>query len=133
MGFLSRLTGSRSLTPAAAAAGAADASLLLVDVREDSEFTAGHAPDARHIALGQLAASLDRLRGEGRPVAFICRSGARSARATRQAHAAGIDARNVRGGMIAWSRAGLPTNAGPKRKAAGPGGVSPDAPGPDHA
>ena len=50
--------------------------------------------------------------GEGRPVAFICRSGARSARATRQARAAGIDAHNVRGGMIAWDRAGLPTTTG---------------------
>lgn len=112
MGLLSRLTGSNSLTPAAAAAGAADASLVLVDVREAGEFTAGHAPDARHVALGQLAASLDKLRGEDRPVAFICRSGARSARATRQARAAGIDAHNVRGGMIAWDRAGLPTTTG---------------------
>ncbi len=112
MGFLSRLTGSGSLTPAAAAAGAADSSLVLVDVRETGEFTAGHAPDARHIALGQLSTALDTLRGEGRPIAFICRSGARSARATRQARAAGIDARNVRGGMIAWDRAGLPTTTG---------------------
>ncbi len=112
MGFLGRLTGSDALTPAAAAAGAADSSLVLVDVRETAEFTAGHAPDARHIALGHLAPSLDGLRGEGRPIAFICRSGARSARATRQARRAGIDARNVRGGMIAWDRAALPTTSG---------------------
>jgi rhodanese-related sulfurtransferase len=112
MGLLNRLTGSNSLTPAAAAAGAADGSLVLVDVREAGEFTAGHPPDARHVALGQLAASLAELQGEGRPVGFICRSGACSARATRQARAAGIDAHNVRGGMIAWDRAGLPTTAG---------------------
>ncbi len=112
MGLLSRLTGSASLTPAAAAAGAADGSLVLVDVRAAGEFAAGHAPKARHIALDQLASSLDGLKREGRPVAFICRSGARSARATRQALAAGIDARNVRGGLIAWQRAGLPTVSG---------------------
>lgn len=116
MGLLSRLTGSSSLTPAAAAAGAADGSVQLVDVREDSEFNAGHAPDAHHIALAQIPAKLDALAGEGRPVAFICRSGARSARATRQARAAGIDARNVRGGMIAWGRAGLPAQAGSPRR-----------------
>ena len=115
MGFLSRLTGSKSLTPAAAAAGAADGSLVLVDVRDAGEFRAGHAPDARHIPLAHLAAGLDRLSRENRPVAFICRSGARSARATRQARAAGIDARNVRGGMIAWDRAGLHTRTGSPR------------------
>lgn len=112
MGFLSRFTGAGSLTPAAAAAGAADGSLTLVDVREAGEFAAGHAVHARHVALGQVPARLDALAAEGRPVAFICRSGARSAQATRQARAAGIDARNVRGGMNAWGRANLPTRTG---------------------
>jgi rhodanese-related sulfurtransferase len=44
----------------------------------------------------------------GNTVAFVCRSGARSARATRAAAKAGLDAVNVSGGVIAWTRAGLP-------------------------
>jgi rhodanese-related sulfurtransferase len=37
------------------------------------------------------------------PVAFICRTGRRSAQATATARRAGYDARNVRGGMTAWN------------------------------
>jgi len=44
----------------------------------------------------------------GRQVAFLCHSGARSSRATGIAIKAGHDAVNVRGGVIAWTRAGLP-------------------------
>ncbi|MBJ7328378.1 MAG: rhodanese-like domain-containing protein [Solirubrobacteraceae bacterium] len=107
MRFLSSLRGADSLTPAAAAAGVAEGTLVLVDVREDGEFRSGHAPGARHIALGRLAATLDELAADGRPVAFVCRSGARSGVAARQAAAAGIEAHNVRGGMAAWQHAGL--------------------------
>lgn len=114
MGFLSRLTGAGSLTPAAAAAGAAEGSMVLVDVREAGEFAAGHALHARHVPLAQVPATLGELAADGRTVAFVCQSGARSARATRQARSMGLDARNVRGGMTAWERAGLPT-AGPAR------------------
>jgi rhodanese-related sulfurtransferase len=38
----------------------------------------------------------------------ICRSGNRSARVVDVLTAAGIDARNVAGGMQAWVAAGLP-------------------------
>jgi rhodanese-related sulfurtransferase len=110
MGLLSRLRGAGALEPAEAAAGAEDGTLLLVDVREDVEFRAGHAPTARNVPLGALADGLDELAAAGTPVAFVCRSGARSAQATRQARAAGVEARNVRGGMIAWKRAGLPVS-----------------------
>lgn len=42
--------------PTRAAELVAVGSHLLVDVREDSEWEAGHAPQARHIPLGELAA-----------------------------------------------------------------------------
>jgi len=44
------------------------------------------------------------LRQDGRSVAFVCRSGMRSAMASRTARAAGLVAHNVRGGMLAWDR-----------------------------
>jgi rhodanese-related sulfurtransferase len=116
MGFLSRLRGSASLTPAAAAAGAADGTLVLVDVREPDEFAAGHDPHARPIPLDRLAPALKDLAKEGKPIAFVCRSGARSARATSQAQAAGIDAHNVTGGMMAWPRHQLPIATGTAKR-----------------
>lgn len=114
MGLLDRLRSSSSLAPAAAAAGAADGSLLLVDVREKDEVREGRAKDARHIPLAQVPASFEALKVEarGRPVAFVCRSGMRSGAAVKAAQEAGLDARNVSGGMLAWQRAGLPVTKG---------------------
>lgn len=80
---------------------------LLVDVREPQEFDAGHAPGAELIPLRQLGARLRDFRAD-QEILFICRSGNRSAYATEVATRAGLKAKNVRGGMIAWSRSGLP-------------------------
>ena len=44
----------------------------------------------------------------GRPVIAVCRSGKRSTIATGKLLAAGLDARNLTGGMTAWAQAGLP-------------------------
>jgi rhodanese-related sulfurtransferase len=88
------------------AAGIA-ATVVLLDVREHDEWTAGHAPAAVHIPLSDLP---DRL-GEfepGRRVVCMCRSGSRSGRATAWLRSHGVDAVNMAGGMQAWSRAGHP-------------------------
>jgi rhodanese-related sulfurtransferase len=100
------------LDPAAAAAGAADGTLLLIDVREPDEFREVRAPGAELIPLGGLLAHLPRLAEAGQPVAFVCRSGVRSAMATDQARQLGIDAHNVAGGMLAWERQGLRVDIG---------------------
>jgi rhodanese-related sulfurtransferase len=82
-----------------------DDGALLLDVRRDGEWQAGHAPDARHIPLDQLT----RRSGEvppDRPVVAVCRSGARSGQATKFLRGAGLDVVNLAGGMQAWARAG---------------------------
>lgn len=87
---------------------------LLLDVREDDEWDAGHAPQAVHVPLHELPARLDDVRaqaGDG-PVSVVCRVGSRSAQATAYLRHAGLDARNVEGGMLAWQAAGLPVVAG---------------------
>ena len=91
-----------------ALAGQRAGRLVLVDVREDSERARGFAPGSRHLPLGQLKQHLGELPGD-RPVAFICQSGRRSAMAATAARRAGLDARNVSGGMTAWERHGLDT------------------------
>lgn len=85
--------------------------LVLVDVREPSETAAARIPGARLIPLGQLGGRFAEL-DTGRPVAFVCRSGARSGRAAKAAAKAGLDAVNVDGGIMAWSRDGLPVKRG---------------------
>ena len=81
------------------------AATLLIDVRENDEWAAGHAPGATHISLGTLTS--DSI-ATGTSVLCICRSGARSSTATARLRKAGIDATNVTGGMNAWAASGLP-------------------------
>ncbi len=83
--------------------------LVLVDVREPAEWRRGRAPRARHIPLTSLPRAIDALVQQGKPVAFICRSGHRSAAACAVARSHGLVALNVHGGMTAWQRASLPT------------------------
>jgi rhodanese-related sulfurtransferase len=83
-----------------------DAGALLLDVRELDEWQAGHAADAHFIPLGEVEARAGELPRDRRIVA-ICRSGARSARATMFLRAQGLDVANLTGGMRAWSTAGL--------------------------
>ena len=79
-----------------------------MDVREDAEWDAGRAPGGRHVPLGTLDSRWDELAAAGRTVAFVCRSGQRSAFAALVAERARVPAVNVAGGMEAWARAGLP-------------------------
>lgn len=94
-----------------------DRRAILLDVREPAEWRAGHAPDARHIPLGQLAQRAGEL-PDGRPVITVCRSGHRSARAAAFLARDGREVFNVAGGMAAWAHAGLPVRA-----SSGPGRV----------
>ena len=92
--------------PESPAAGVPDEAWLL-DVREDDEWAAGHAPGARHIPLGQLSErSAEIPRGE--TIYVICRSGGRSAMAAQALAGAGWQAVNVAGGMQDWAAAGRP-------------------------
>jgi rhodanese-related sulfurtransferase len=86
---------------------------LLLDVRETQEWEAGHAPQARHIPLGKLIASLASI-PMGRQIMVICRSGNRSRAAVEVLTASGHLAFNVEGGMREWAAAGgdVVTNAG---------------------
>jgi rhodanese-related sulfurtransferase len=79
----------------------------LLDVREDDEWAAGHAPSATHIPLGQLGARTGELPVD-QEIYVICRSGVRSARAAQALNGAGWQAVNVAGGMQDWAEAGKP-------------------------
>jgi rhodanese-related sulfurtransferase len=83
---------------------------LVLDVREDKEFAAGHIPKAKHIPLGKLASRIQELeKHKGKPILVTCRSGQRSARACGMLKKAGFETvYNQAGGIIAWERANLP-------------------------
>ena len=83
------------------------AEAYLIDVREDDEWVAGHAPGAVHVRLGELGARAGELPRD-RDVYVICRSGARSAYAAQALAGAGWTAINVADGMTGWAVAGRP-------------------------
>jgi rhodanese-related sulfurtransferase len=83
------------------------AGAFLLDVREDDEWTAGHAPDAVHVRLGELGARVAELPRD-REVYVICRSGTRSAYAAQALAGGGLNAVNVADGMTGWAVAGRP-------------------------
>jgi rhodanese-related sulfurtransferase len=76
---------------------------LLVDVREDAEWAAGHLPGALHIPLGELPQRLPEIASQADPV-FMCRSGGRSMAACQLALRANIRSpANLEGGLLAWA------------------------------
>jgi rhodanese-related sulfurtransferase len=81
------------------------ADVYLLDVREDDEWAAGHAPEAVHVRLGELNDRSEEIPRD-REIYVICRSGARSAYATQALAGAGWKAVNVSDGMTGWAVAG---------------------------
>jgi rhodanese-related sulfurtransferase len=96
----------RSQLPSVDAA-AVPADAILLDVRENDEWAAGHAENALHIPMGEVVARIDEVPGDGR-VHVVCRVGGRSAQVTQYLIAQGVDAVNVSGGMLDWEAAGRP-------------------------
>lgn len=82
---------------------------LLLDVRESYEYAKAHAPNAVLIPLGQLAARMNEIVSyKDKPIAVMCHSGRRSGIAANLLQQAGYSqVSNIRGGIVAWEKAGL--------------------------
>jgi rhodanese-related sulfurtransferase len=82
---------------------------LLLDVREPDEYAEVHAPNATLIPLGQLGTRLNEIAAyKNKPVAVMCHSGKRSAKAAHLLEEAGFSqVSNVSGGIMAWEKEGL--------------------------
>ncbi len=96
---------------ASLAAGGPEAPFV-IDVRQASEFEAGHVPGAIHIGAGDLPERLDDLPRD-RPIATVCASGYRASVAVSLLRAAKFKrVASVRGGIPDWEAAGLPLEYG---------------------
>ncbi len=83
----------------------------LIDVREASEYVAGHVPGAALMPMTRLTRHLNEL-DKTRPLYVVCASGNRSGAMTDLLVACGYDAYSVTGGTTAWARAGRPLETG---------------------
>ena len=115
MSFLRSLMGpgvpSVSVQEAAELQGGETGALIL-DVREPNEYTQIRAKGAKLLPLGRLNNRVKDLPRD-REILLMCRTGGRSQNATQFLAANGFEnVTNVKGGIMAWYQAGLPTTNG---------------------
>lgn len=96
---------------------------VLVDVRSQIEYEAGHAPGARPVEVKALMADpVEAIHGDDplaereAAIVVMCDNGLRSSLAARQLREKGLLAECVAGGLRAWAREGNPVLPGPYRR-----------------
>jgi rhodanese-related sulfurtransferase len=100
--------------------GALPPDAVLLDVREDDEWAAGHIAGAVHVPMMQLPQRLQFEPGAltpENPIVVVCKMGGRSAQVTAWLRQQGYDATNLAGGMLAWEEAGRTMESGDGRPA----------------
>jgi rhodanese-related sulfurtransferase len=86
----------------------------LIDVREDSEWAAGHARGAQHIGKGVIERDIEQsVPDKSAELILYCGGGFRSALATDSLQKMGYtNVASMAGGWRAWQAAGGPTETG---------------------
>jgi sulfur-carrier protein adenylyltransferase/sulfurtransferase len=84
---------------------------LLVDVREQDEWSEGHLPGAVHVPRGNLESRIERAAPDrARPIILYCQSGSRSAFAAKTLAELGYEnVVSLAGGFTDWKRNGFTT------------------------
>ena len=85
--------------------------LVLIDVREESEWARGHLPGAIHLGKGVIERDIEqRLPEAGTKVVLYCGGGFRSALAADNLQKMGYtNVESMDGGWKGWLEAGFPT------------------------
>jgi rhodanese-related sulfurtransferase len=84
---------------------------LLVDVREETEWAAGHAAGAVHMSKGTIERDVEtKVPDKATPMVLYCGGGFRSALATDNLQKMGYtNVISMDGGWRGWTGAGMPT------------------------
>ncbi|MGI9270207.1 MAG: rhodanese-like domain-containing protein [Woeseiaceae bacterium] len=91
---------------------------VVVDLRNSEAFARGHIVNAKNVPYDELDAQQAKLEQyKSKPVIAVCDAGMTSTRAVAALRNAGFDsAYTLKGGMNAWSQAGMPVVSGKKTK-----------------
>lgn len=91
---------------------------VVLDLRSADAFQRGHIVNARNIPFDELEAQRSKIeRFKDRPIVAVCDAGIRSTKAATQLRSSGFDSvYGLKGGMNAWTQAGLPVVSGKKTK-----------------
>ena len=87
-------------------------------MRSAEAFARGHIVNAKNVPFADLDAKLDKLsKNKSAPLLAVCDAGMTSTKATNVLRNAGFESvYGLKGGMAAWSQAGLPVVTGKKTK-----------------
>jgi len=80
--------------------------IILLDVREDFEWDAGHITGAKHIALGNIDSKTTEGLSKDIPIYVYCRSGSRAEEAELKLHTLGFNRAENIGGITYWQERG---------------------------
>ena len=108
--FGNRFRGIKEINCAAALQLINHKNAVVLDVRETSEYDAGHVLNSQLIPLGKLKERIGELeKHKDKPIVVVCRSGVRSATACAVLGKQGFtQAYNLAGGVLAWQKNNLP-------------------------
>ena len=101
--------GSNSLAPADAVR-LVNSGAVIVDVRDTSEYNAGHIIDARNIPAKELGERADSLKKfKEKPVIVVCETGMSAGNAVKALRALGFTkVTALKGGLRSWRQENLP-------------------------
>jgi len=90
----------------------------VIDLRNAESFARGHIVNARNIPFDELEANRDKVdKFKSKPILAVCDSGVSSNKTVTSLRNSGFDSvYGLKGGMAAWSQAGLPLVTGKKTK-----------------
>ena len=91
---------------------------VVIDLRSNDAFSRGHIVNAKNIPHDEMDANLDKIeKFKNKPIVAVCDAGMTSTRAVASLRNAGfVSAYGLKGGMNAWSQAGMPVVSAKKTK-----------------
>lgn len=105
-----------SISPIMAVAKMNQEGVMVIDVREESEYKKGHIENALNLPFGKFDEHIKTLAPyKQTPLIITCQSGTRSAQACKKLCKEGFtQVLNLQGGMLAWEDSKLPIRSGSK-------------------
>jgi thiosulfate/3-mercaptopyruvate sulfurtransferase len=91
---------------------------MIIDLRNTEAYARGHIVNAKNIPFDEFGAKRDKVaKFKNRPIVAVCDSGISSNKAVASLRKSGFDSvYGLKGGMTAWTTAGLPVVTGKKTK-----------------
>jgi len=91
---------------------------MVIDLRNAESYARGHIVNAKNIPFDEFEARKDKVaKFKNKPVVAVCDSGITSNKAVTSLRKSGFDSvYGLKGGMTAWTTAGLPVVTGKKTK-----------------